>query len=267
MAAQVLIDMSIQRNASAVEVSESWALDVSNHRAARALKTWAHGAIEVLYEPILDGGGTFMAEPFLKFIREKISTGKPFDRLFEWCGGPGFLGFAALAEGLCETLCVADISPRAIEMVQRTIAHNGLADRVTCYVSDNFKSIPASEKFDLVVANPPNFYQMNEAHPFAAGFIGDARPVDPGWRIHKDFYANVAQHLNPGAFVLVSEVEPHAAELYAPRAERLLFDTRPRPPIEDFKRMIEGGGLVLLDCVTYATWGEIELAMVASRRA
>jgi len=47
----------------------------------------------------------------------------------------------------------------------------------------------------------------------------------------------------------------------------LLFDTRPRPPIEDFKRMIEAGGLVFRECTMYAMWGEIELALVVSELA
>lgn len=252
--------------ALAVEPPSDWTKEVSP-TAASELRRWSHRGLEVFYEPALDGGGTFLAAPFLQFIREHHWSGRPFGKLFEWCGGPGFLAFAALAEGLCETVCIADVNPRAIEMVQRTIAHNGLFDRVSCYVSDNLESIPASERFDLVVSNPPNFYAMNPAHPAVSSFAEDMRPNDPEWRIHEAFYASVARHLEPGALLLISEVEPHVAEMYAPRSEPMIFDRRPRPPIEDFKRMIEAGGLIYRDCVAYATWGEIELGMVVAQRA
>ncbi len=43
------------------------------------------------------------------------------------------------------------------DKIEKTIQENNLKDRVTYYLSDNFQSIPDTEIFDLVVANPPNY--------------------------------------------------------------------------------------------------------------
>jgi hypothetical protein len=81
-------------------------------------------------------------------------------RVFEWCSGPGFIGFSMLAHGLCETLCLADINDEAVEACQKTIRDNRLEARVAVYESDNLTNIPREEQWDLVVGNPP-FYRTN----------------------------------------------------------------------------------------------------------
>jgi 16S rRNA G1207 methylase RsmC len=78
-------------------------------------------------------------------------------RVFEWCAGPGFIGFSMLGHGLCSSLCLADINPEAVRACQRTVSENGLSDRVSVYCSDNLLNIPATERWDLVVSNPPHF--------------------------------------------------------------------------------------------------------------
>jgi len=51
---------------------------------------------------------------------------------------------------------MSDISTQAIRACRHTIAKNQLAGRAIAYVSDNLKDIPASEKWDLVLCNPPH---------------------------------------------------------------------------------------------------------------
>jgi tRNA1(Val) A37 N6-methylase TrmN6 len=41
------------------------------------------------------------------------------------------------------------------------VAQNGLAERVAVYPSDNLDSIPAFERWDLVVGNPPHFSDIS----------------------------------------------------------------------------------------------------------
>jgi tRNA G37 N-methylase Trm5 len=48
-----------------------------------------------------------------------------------------------LGHGLCETLCLADINPQAVEACRRTIEDNRLGARVAVYHSDNLAGIPA----------------------------------------------------------------------------------------------------------------------------
>jgi tRNA1(Val) A37 N6-methylase TrmN6 len=77
-------------------------------------------------------------------------------RVFEWCAGPGFIGFALLGYGFCDTLCLADV-----KACRLTVTQNGLAERVTVYHSDNLDGIPPSERWDLVVGNPPHFVDVS----------------------------------------------------------------------------------------------------------
>jgi hypothetical protein len=202
-----------------------------------------YGDIDVEYNPELDGGGLTWAPKFVEFIRGHFGNNTRFDRAFEWCAGPGFIGFALLAEGLCDSLCVADVNPAAVECVDRTILRNGLGDRVRCYLSDNFRSIPNTERFDLVIGNPPNFYSVNREHPlFPMYSEHELRASDPGWKVHSDFYSEVGLFLAPGASVLVQEVEPTSREVYFGNST-VPWDVRPDDQASIFPKMIQRGGL------------------------
>ena len=67
--------------------------------------------VKVYYTKELDGGGAGFGQDYIDFIRGNFP---PQKRIFEWCAGPGFIGFSLLAHGLCKTLCLADINPLAI---------------------------------------------------------------------------------------------------------------------------------------------------------
>jgi tRNA1(Val) A37 N6-methylase TrmN6 len=115
----------------------------------------AFGGLRVSTKKHLDGGGSTFGQDFIPLLRGR---GMPkAARAFEWCAGPGFIGFSLLAHGLCDTLCLADINPEAVAACRRTVARNGLAGRVAAYESDNLLNIPAAEQWDLVVSNPPHF--------------------------------------------------------------------------------------------------------------
>jgi tRNA1(Val) A37 N6-methylase TrmN6 len=161
----------------------------------RRIKPWrskTFGGVRVQYMKHLDGGGSSFGQDYIPLLR---SWGVPKQgRAFEWCSGPGFIGFSLIGHGLCETLCLADINPQAVEACRRTIQDNGLAAKVSVYQSDNLANVPPHEKWDLVVGNPPHFVDA---------FIGDLRGHDAHWHIHRDFYAAVAQHLNPCSVVVL----------------------------------------------------------------
>jgi hypothetical protein len=225
---------------------------------------WTWRDLRVHYRPELDGAGSRLADAFVRFVRED-GIG-PYGSAFEWCGGPGFIGFALLAEGLCQRLTLSDVNPAAVQCVARTVADNGLADRVGVYLGDNLAPLPLSERFDLVVSNPPNFYDLNTRHPRGAALKHDLRPNDPQWRLHRDFYAGIHRHLAPGAVLHISEVEPDRAEVFIPRDEPQPYDVRPRPASDDFLEMISGGGLRHVSTTHYFTGRDgAELLMMTSR--
>jgi len=208
---------------------------------------WSAGRTNVVYKPRLNGFGTIEALWYVDFIRRRFD--RTFKKVFEWCAGPGFIGFALLDAGLCENLCLADINEDAVDCIKRTIAKNPhLAGRVSYYLSDNLKQIPRSEKFDLVVGNPPYAYKLNQ--DASSGWAGDLRPHDFGWEIHREFYATIKEHLiGDDSFVCISELSPLEQEPILSLFGSKPWDIRPRPPIVDFCAQISAGGLKLMEVV------------------
>jgi hypothetical protein len=212
------------------------------------LQVWEYRGLKVFYRPELNGEGTMQAHDFVHYLRDLRPKPGGYERAFEWCSGPGFIGFALLAEGLVRNLCLADISAPAMECVARTVAENHLEGRVRYWVSDNLKGVPDEERFDLVVGNPPVFHWMNPLHPFW-GLAGDLRASDVGWKIHEGFLTRIAHYLEDGALACFNSMDPFTTKVYlaAPGEETYVHpepaDLRPRPPIVDFQRMMRDGGL------------------------
>ena len=117
-------------------------------------------------------------------------------RVFEWCAGPGFIGFALLGYGFCDTLCLADINPEAVKACRRTVSQNGLAERVSVYHSNNLDGIPASEQWDLVVGNPPHFVDISPV---------ELRFHDEDWKLHRRFFTTIGRFLKPGGIIVLLE--------------------------------------------------------------
>ncbi|CAN5318341.1 hypothetical protein BH10PSE14_BH10PSE14_28750 [soil metagenome] len=234
---------------------------------ANIVDIWRYKDIDVYYSPDVDGDGRNQAPSFVAYIRQRFGTEKRFGRVFEWCAGPAFIGFSLLAEGIAETLCVADVNPTAIDFVRRTVEAAGLSDRVSSYISDNMLDVPESEVFDLVVGNPPTFYDINPLHHDYHWLAGDLRANDPGWKIHEAFYLQIGRHLRPGAPLLIQEVEPTECLVRVPAGYPIHWDTRPEPPIDRFKAMIAAGGLIYEDARKYhiAPRDKVEHWIVASR--
>jgi 16S rRNA G1207 methylase RsmC len=95
-----------------------------------------------------------------------------------------------------ETLCLSDINSAAVSSCQHTVRVNKLSDRVSVYQSDNLKSIPRSEMWNLIMSNPPHFVGQYE---------GDIRAHDPDWRIHRNFFETVSDHLAEDGVIVLQE--------------------------------------------------------------
>jgi methylase of polypeptide subunit release factors len=198
-----------------------------------------------------------MTAPLVNLIQSMLGGKTRFGTVFEWCAGPGFIGFALLTEGLCDFLCVADVNPHAIECVNKTVTLNKLEGRVHAYVSDNMESVPEDERFDLVVGNPPSFCAVNPAHPASRQLNGDIRGNDSDWRIHRGFYSQIATFLNPNALLFVLEVNLYDREVFTLDCA-VPLDVRPEEPRLTFLKMIQKGGLTHVEDVVFhpdpASW-------------
>jgi hypothetical protein len=222
---------------------------------------WRYGGIDVTYSPDLDRGGSYLAPSFVAFIKDFFG-GHRFGTVFEWCAGPGFIGFALLADGLCDSLCLADINPVAIDCVRKTTRVKSLQDRVRSYVSDNLLAVPPRERFDLVVGTPPSWCAKNRARML---YTSISYAEGPGWGIRAGFYSQIAQFLNPGASVLVLEVEPHSREVFV-QDHSVPWDVRPEEPASTFTKMMLQGGLTHVGDFQLVSGQKPELWLQISRR-
>jgi methylase of polypeptide subunit release factors len=175
-----------------------------------------YGDISLSYLDYLVGGGDHYGQDYIRLVDKEFGK---VGRIFEWCAGPGFIGFSLLASGLCDSLCLADVSEVAGDACHDTARRNGLEDRVDVYVSDGLKDIPESESWDLVIGNPPHSGTDKELH-----WGPELIYRDLGWKVHEDLYTNVGKFLAPNSQVIIQENKNLSSSA-------------------DFAQMIETGGL------------------------
>ena len=213
-------------------------------REAAAYDSWtAPGGIEVLYAPDQDGGGTSFGRELVDYALRAFG---PFHesprrarRCFEFCAGPGFVGFSLLGRGVCSSLVLADVHPASVAAARATVARNRLGALVAVYESDALDDIPANESgtWDLVVSNPPHFVSVasmrGHRDAVATNWENNVMAVDTDWNLHRRFFADVGQFLAQGGHVVLQE--NHAGS--AP---------------EDLLPLVKGSGLRLAAIASHA---------------
>jgi len=170
-----------------------------------------YNGVLVFDKPELHGEGMTVGQDF---IRALLELGfRRCERMFEFCAGPGYIGYSILANGFCEKLTLADINPFAVEMAKKTARFNGIEHLVNVYQSDVLDQIPEHEKWDLVVGNPPHFLPRSPHDKNIKAF-------DPDWRVHKKFYASVKCFMKPDGFIVMQEnIRGSTVELFKPMIE------------------------------------------------
>ena len=168
------------------------------------MKVFKVKGIKIFYDEKLDGGGTTFGQLYVPIIRKLIGKSKT---CFEAFSGPAFIGFSLLANNLCEELVVADINPEAINYVKLTVSENNLSRKVRYYIADVLEGdIPESERFDLVVGNPPHFNESTiSKYCLKCSNIEMLKSYDAGWELHKRFYESIHKFLNNGANIILVE--------------------------------------------------------------
>jgi tRNA1(Val) A37 N6-methylase TrmN6 len=87
--------------------------------------------------------------------------------------------------------------------VINNVKNTNYEHQVKTYCIDKIALLPQTEKFDLIVSNPPHFSSGN----FYLDNVlttGQRIYVDKNWKTHIEFFSNIASHLKPdGKIVLV----------------------------------------------------------------
>jgi methylase of polypeptide subunit release factors len=166
----------------------------------------------VYYTNDTNGGGDFFALEYIEAVKEWYGNA---DHVLEWCSGPGFIGYALLATELCNRVSFLEMYPPAIEMCQKTKNNSRLEDKIKIYAGDSPSVIPSTEKFDLVVGNPPH-WKNSEAASRSLNFdkigvdIDQASRlyeilVDNNWQSHIDFFTKIKPLLKDDGTILLQE--------------------------------------------------------------
>jgi methylase of polypeptide subunit release factors len=108
-----------------------------------------------------------------------------------------FIGFALLANDVCDNLYLGDIYQPALDCCLMTKDH--LPEKYQNNVVETIKmstpeDIDSSLQFDLIVSNPPHFNRSPHAYnPDAYWF--PRLFADEDWNIHKNFFLNIKKNL------------------------------------------------------------------------
>jgi len=174
---------------------------------------WKINDIDVYYTNETNGGGEAFAQDYCNIV-DGLYGDRVFENALEWCSGPGFIGYAMLATGLCNRITFNDLHQPALDMVELTKLKNPTyADKISIYQGSTLECIPESEKFDLVVANPPHYLSKYLASQ-SLGFdkmgitIGQRNAeilVDENWKAHTAFYNYIKKRLAPNGIILIQE--------------------------------------------------------------
>jgi methylase of polypeptide subunit release factors len=175
------------------------------------LEVTLDSGIVVNYPPQLDGGGLTARFDFLDIISK---LGKKHKNAFEWCAGFGIIGFELLGSRVCENIYFSDSFELAISNCLKVAKDNNISDQVFAYVSPTIKDIPPTELWDLVVANPPHCFDLQEWKNVVFGGeiehsvdwdVSTRLGVDDKLLIHREFFENITPRLADDADIFLSE--------------------------------------------------------------
>jgi release factor glutamine methyltransferase len=109
-----------------------------------------------------------------------------------------------------------DLSPKALAVAERNAVKQGVADRVRFLGGDLFAPLPAGERFDFILSNPP-YIPRDEIAKLAPG-VRDYEPhlaLDggpDGYAVLERLVAGARDWLEPGGYLVVEIGAPQEAE-------------------------------------------------------
>lgn len=146
-------------------------------------------------------------------------TGRVIDKGSEWirqakqedlavldfCSGVGVVGLslALLHPDRIARVGYVDINFFNLLALRKGLAElNGLDEeqrrKHVAWLSEGLTNVPATEQFDLILCNPPH-RDLKDGHEKTTDYsMQNVFLVDPGWKLHRDFYAAAHTWLKPG---------------------------------------------------------------------
>jgi len=143
----------------------------------------------------------------------------PPDRILDLGTGGGAIGLALARAFPAARVTAVDVSPEALLLAAENAESVGLGARVTFVESDWFDGLPAGERYELIVSNPP--YLSPEEAAAAAPEVRDHEPgraltaADGGFADIEKIVAGASGVLAPGGMLALEAGSGHRARLAA----------------------------------------------------
>jgi release factor glutamine methyltransferase len=152
----------------------------------------------------------FVVMECLRLAKEQVEP-----RILDIGTGSGNIAVAVARQHRGARLTAVDLSPKALLMATRNADRHGVADRIRFVEGDLFGPIPAGERFDFVLSNPP-YIAREDIAQLPAG-VRDFEPhlaLDGGpggYAVADRLLEQAGRHLEPGGYLIL--------EIGAPQAE------------------------------------------------
>jgi release factor glutamine methyltransferase len=140
-------------------------------------------------------------------------------RILDVGTGSGNIAVAVAHQHPGAQVTAVDVSPAALAVARRNAQHHGVAARIRFLEGDLFTPIPAGEKFDFILSNPP-YIAREDLERVPAG-VRDYEPrlaLDGGpggYAVFERLIAGAADCLDPGGYLIVeigAPQETHARQ-------------------------------------------------------
>ncbi|BBE09203.1 N5-glutamine S-adenosyl-L-methionine-dependent methyltransferase [Mycoavidus cysteinexigens] len=168
-------------------------------------EAWLHGYPFYVDERVIVPRsliGELLQEKLAPWLNET----HPVQTVLDLCTGSGCLAILA-AENFPEaTVDAVDVSADALAVAQRNVATYDLAARITLYEGDLYAPLPATRRYNLIIANPP---YVNEAsmHELPAEYQHEPRLAlaggSDGMDIVRQIVAGARRWLAPHGTLIV----------------------------------------------------------------
>jgi release factor glutamine methyltransferase len=142
----------------------------------------------------------------------RLAKGLAEPRVLDIGTGSGNLAIAVARNHKGARVTAVDLSPGALAVAGRNAAKHGVADRVRFLGGDLFAAVPAGERFDFILSNPP--YIPRDEIPKLAPGVRDYEPhlaLDggaSGYEVLERLAAGAQEHLQPGGYLIVEIGSP-----------------------------------------------------------
>lgn len=168
------------------------------------------------YHQLLEGGGIDQRRDFLYVISKAGKSN--YENALEWCSGPGVIGFELLGYNKVNHMSFMDCYKPAIDSCLETAERNNVKDKVDVYLTDKVANLNNSQKFDLVIGNPPHAFNYDQ---WAKNQLTHDRPtpkhfndwdnqiridVDKDMQIHFEFLDNIRDKITDNCDIFISEM-------------------------------------------------------------